>query len=200
MILKEYVDQLKNEYDYVIIDCMPSLGLMTINALACADSVIIPVQAAFLPAKGLTQLLQMVRKVQRQLNPSLKIEGVLFTMGLNTGVELSYLTEDEQNELLIAMSGIMLHHPSLSQAKRLKELHKGDRLTPLNIEAALMPERQKLDALVFSESKIRSFFPQGTAGSEIMDTIYVLLENWKNAGKGLASGMKCIDIALTKRL
>lgn len=61
-------------------DCMPSLGMLTFNDLAAADSVIIPVQAQYLPAKGLEQLLQTIGKVRRQINPKLKIDGILMTM------------------------------------------------------------------------------------------------------------------------
>ena len=79
-VLKQYLDSVKREYDYVILDCMPSLGMLTINALAAADSVLIPVQAQYLPAKGLEQLLQTIAKVRRQINPKLKIDGILLTM------------------------------------------------------------------------------------------------------------------------
>lgn len=79
-ILRSYVDILKNEYDYILIDCMPSLGMMTINALAAADTVLIPVQTAYLPVKGLEQLLTTIYKVKRQLNRKLEIEGILPTM------------------------------------------------------------------------------------------------------------------------
>ena len=65
---------------YSALDCMPSLGMMTINALACADSVLIPVQAAYLPVKGLQQLIKTISRVKKQLNPKLKIEGILLTM------------------------------------------------------------------------------------------------------------------------
>ena len=65
---------------YSALDCMPSLGMMTINALACADSVLIPVQAAYLPVKGLQQLIKTINRVKKQLNPKLKIEGILLTM------------------------------------------------------------------------------------------------------------------------
>ena len=80
MILREYIDQVREIYDYIIIDCMPSLGMLTINALACADSVLIPVQAAYLPVKGLQQLIKTIGRVKRQLNPRLKFEGILLTM------------------------------------------------------------------------------------------------------------------------
>ena len=73
-ILKQVLDSFKKEYDYVLLDCMPSLGMLTINALASADNVLIPVQAQYLSAKGLEQLLQTINKVRRQINPKLKIE------------------------------------------------------------------------------------------------------------------------------
>lgn len=79
-VLKSYIDEMKKNYDYILIDCMPSLGMLTINALVSADSVIIPVQAQYLPAKGVEQLLKTIFKVKKQLNTKLKIEGVLLTM------------------------------------------------------------------------------------------------------------------------
>lgn len=79
-VLRTYIDTVKEKYDYVLIDCAPSLGMLTINALAAADSVIIPVQAHYLPAKGMTQLLQTIARVRRQINPNLTIDGVLLTM------------------------------------------------------------------------------------------------------------------------
>ena len=79
-ILKNYIDSVKANYDYVLIDCTPSLGMLTINSLAAADEVIIPVQSHYLPAKGLEQLLTTVGKVKRHINPELKIGGILLTM------------------------------------------------------------------------------------------------------------------------
>ena len=79
-VLKQYLDTVKKEYDYILLDCMPSLGMLTVNTLAAADGVIIPVQAQYLSAKGMEQLLQTVGKVRRQINPKLKIAGVLLTM------------------------------------------------------------------------------------------------------------------------
>lgn len=78
--LKLYLSDLKKDYDYILIDCMPSLGMLTINALVAADSVIVPVQAQYLPLKGMTQLMKTIGKVQRQLNPELKIDGALLTL------------------------------------------------------------------------------------------------------------------------
>ena len=79
-VLKEYLKSVKKDYDFILLDCSPSLGMLTINAMAAADTLLIPVQASYLPAKGLEQLLQTVNKVRRQINPKLKIEGILLTM------------------------------------------------------------------------------------------------------------------------
>ena len=93
-ILKQVLDSAKREYDFILLDCMPSLGMLTINALAAADAALIPVQAQYLSAKGLEQLLQTVQKVRRQINPKLKIEGILLTMTdsrTNYGKQISNL-------------------------------------------------------------------------------------------------------------
>ena len=79
-ILKQYLDTMKDRYDYILLDGSPSLGMLTINMLSAADSVLIPVQAQYLSAKGLEQLLTTISKVKRQINPKLRIEGVLLTM------------------------------------------------------------------------------------------------------------------------
>ena len=79
-VLRSYIEIVRENYDYILIDCMPSLGMITINAFASADSILIPVQAAYLPVKGLQQLIKTVGKVKRQINPKLEIEGILLTM------------------------------------------------------------------------------------------------------------------------
>ena len=79
-VLKRAIEPLRRMYDVILIDCMPSLGMMTINALVAADSVIIPCEPSFLSVKGLDLLLHSISKVKRQINPDLKIEGVLMTM------------------------------------------------------------------------------------------------------------------------
>lgn len=78
--LRTYLEQIKDRYDYCILDCAPSLGMITLNALAAADSVIIPVAAQYLPAKGMTQLLKTVGRVKKYINPQLKVEGILLTL------------------------------------------------------------------------------------------------------------------------
>ena len=79
-VLRQYIEKVKPLYDYTIIDCAPSLDLLTINSLAAADSIIIPVVPRFLDAKGLELLLKSIAQIRRQINPSLSIEGILLTM------------------------------------------------------------------------------------------------------------------------
>ena len=79
-ILRNYLNEVKHNYDYIIIDCSPSLGMMTLNALSAADSVIIPVQAHYLPAKCMTQLMRTITKVKKHINPKLSIDGILLTL------------------------------------------------------------------------------------------------------------------------
>lgn len=96
-ILKRFLEPVKKDYDYVLLDCMPSLGMLTVNALAAADTTLIPVQANYLSAKGLEQLLQTINKVKRQINPKLRIEGILLTMvdsRTNYAKEISSLIRD----------------------------------------------------------------------------------------------------------
>lgn len=80
MVLKEYLDLLRDEYDYILIDCMPSLGMLTINAMSAADSVLIPMQPQFYAADGLMELLKVIKGIKQRFNPGLAIEGILFTM------------------------------------------------------------------------------------------------------------------------
>jgi len=80
LILREMLEPVRQEYDYILVDCLPSLGLLTVNALAAADKVIIPMQADFLAMKGLAQLLSTVIRVKDKINPNLEISGILFTM------------------------------------------------------------------------------------------------------------------------
>jgi chromosome partitioning protein len=79
-ILRQYLDTVRKHYTHILIDCQPSLGMLTVNALAAADRVLVSVQAEYLPAKGLEQLLQTISKVRRQINPKLQIYGILLTM------------------------------------------------------------------------------------------------------------------------
>jgi chromosome partitioning protein len=80
LVLRKALREVRDEYDFVLVDCPPSLGLLTLNTLAAADAVLIPIQCEFYALEGLSQLLNTVRLVQRNLNPRLQIEGVLLTM------------------------------------------------------------------------------------------------------------------------
>ncbi len=79
-VLKTALDKIKNDYDYILVDCPPSLGLITINALAAADSVIIPIQSEYYALEGLSQLMNTISLVRQHLNKGLKVEGVVLTM------------------------------------------------------------------------------------------------------------------------
>ena len=79
-LLKDKVEKLKSEYDYIIIDCPPSLNLLTINAMTTADTVLVPIQCEYYALEGLTQLMKTIDLIKERLNPKLEIEGVVFTM------------------------------------------------------------------------------------------------------------------------
>ena len=93
-LLKDAIKEIKNDYDYIIIDCPPSLGLLTLNALTAADQVIIPVQCEYFALEGLGQLLNTINIVKKHLNPDLKIGGVLLTM-FDTRLNLSHQVVEE---------------------------------------------------------------------------------------------------------
>ena len=78
-VMRQYLDKMRGQYEYILIDCIPSLGMITINALVAADYVLIPVESAYLPVKGLQQLIKTIGRVHRKLNPSLEILGILLT-------------------------------------------------------------------------------------------------------------------------
>ena len=83
-VLRQYVDQIKKDYDYVLLDCRPSLGMLVINALSASDYVLIPVQAEYFAAENMTELVNTVQNIKRQINPKLKIGGVFMTMANET--------------------------------------------------------------------------------------------------------------------
>lgn len=117
-VLKHYLDVVRPEYDYILIDCMSSLGMLTLNALAASDKVLIPVQAQYLSVKGLEQLLQTINKVRRQINPKLKIEGILLTM-----VEERTRNDREMWELIRETYGgkLKVYDTIIPRATRAKE-------------------------------------------------------------------------------
>ncbi len=96
-VLKSALEPIRRDYDFILVDCPPSLGLLTVNTLAAADPVLIPIQCEFYALQGLSQLLNSVRMVQRGLNPDLQIEGVLLTM-YDRRLNLSKQVADEATE------------------------------------------------------------------------------------------------------
>lgn len=103
-ILKEYIDMIRDRYDYILVDCSPNLGQLTLNALVAADEVIIPVQAAYLPIKGLEQLLKTISRVKRKMNPGFNIMGILITM-----VDYRTIYANEITEVLYQHYGNNIH-------------------------------------------------------------------------------------------
>ena len=99
-VLKEYLDLLKDEYDYILIDCMPSLGMLTINALSAADSVLIPVQPQYYAADGLMELLKVVKGIHQRFNPDLQIEGILYLRDAIDTVASQATSQEEFSRLL----------------------------------------------------------------------------------------------------
>ena len=98
-IMKECIKEIQDSYDYVLIDCPPSLGLVTLNALTAADTVLVPVQCEYFALEGMEQLFHTIGLVQNRLNPSLEIEGVVFTM-FDSRTNLSLEVVDEVKKVL----------------------------------------------------------------------------------------------------
>ena len=96
-VLRQYVDSVKRDYDYVLLDCRPSLGMLVINALAASDYVLIPVQADYLAAEDMTELVGTVQNIKRQINPKLKIGGVFLTMANETNFRKDIISAVKMN-------------------------------------------------------------------------------------------------------
>ena len=96
-VLQQYVDSVKRDYDYVLLDCRPSLGMLVINALSASDYVLIPVQADYLAAEDMTELIGTVQSIKRQINPKLKIGGVFLTMANETNFRRDIVTSVKEN-------------------------------------------------------------------------------------------------------
>ncbi|MCI8524726.1 MAG: AAA family ATPase, partial [Oscillospiraceae bacterium] len=96
-VLRQYVDSVKADYDYVLLDCRPSLGMLVVNALSAADYVLIPVQAEYLAAEDMTELVGTVQSIRRQINPRLKIGGVFLTMANETNFRREIVASVREN-------------------------------------------------------------------------------------------------------
>ena len=238
-VLRTYIEQQKDRYDYILIDCMPSLGMITINAFACADSILIPVQAAYLPVKGLEQLIKTIGKVKRQINPKLEIEDILPSekakayrmkydamkhqgskeggltlgelreaagesaktvqryiwisrlsdslldmvdakkIGIMQAVDLSFLSEDAQQWVLVAIqeTNVVI---TTQQSAMLKESDKKGELTFPMVRMMLEKEKTVERKVVIKTERINNYFPATYSREHIENIIYQLLENWKS--------------------
>lgn len=97
-LLKNYADQIRDKYEYIIIDCPPSLSMLTVNALTAADTVLVPIQCEFYALEGLTQLINTINLVKKRLNTNLELEGVVFTMyDARTNLSLQVVEEVKRN-------------------------------------------------------------------------------------------------------
>ena len=142
-VLKQYLDGVKSEYDYVLLDCRPSLGMLVINALSASDYVLIPVQADYLAAEDMTELVDTVQSIQRQINPKLKIGGVFLTMANETNFRKDIVKTVKENfgkhlpvlqtvipatvrlaEISTADKSIFLHEPRGRAAESYRNLVK----------------------------------------------------------------------------
>ncbi len=116
-IMRGVIGQVRDDYDYILIDCLPSLGLIALNALAAADSVIIPIQCEFFALDGLSKLLNTIRMVQSRLNPALGIEGFLLTMYDSRGKLANQVVEDVRTHFTtMAFDTIIARNVKLSEA------------------------------------------------------------------------------------
>ena len=111
-MLREYLQTVRKEYDHILLDTSPSLGMLTINALAAADQAIIPVETNYLSAKGLEQLLGTISRVRKQINPKLRIEGILLTMvdaRTNNAKEIGSLIRDTYGSKIKVYDTVIPH-------------------------------------------------------------------------------------------
>ena len=157
-MLKQVLDSARREYDYILLDCTPSLGMLTVNALAAADTTLIPVQAQYLSAKGLEQLLQTIQKVRRQINPKLKIEGILMTM---TDSRTNYGREIDALIRQVYGSKIRVFEQPISHSVRAAEISAGGRSIfahdPKGKVAAASRQEQKREQV--QQIPIEELFP-----------------------------------------
>lgn len=122
-VLKQYVDRIKQDYDYVLLDCRPSLGMLVINALSASDYVLIPVQAEYLAAEDMTELIGTVQSIKRQINPKLKIGGVFLTMANETNFRKDIVATVREN----FGKHLLVMHTVIPATVRLAEVSAADK-------------------------------------------------------------------------
>ena len=195
--LKNYLSQVKNRYDYVIIDCMPSLGMVTLNALSAADSVIIPVQAQYLPAKGMTQLVQTISKVKKYINPDIKIDGMLLTL-VDSRTNLAKSTVEAlranfgnqirmyRTQIPIAVKaaetsskGKSIYAYEPNSTIRMRKLFNEGNLTTEAIHAVMSEEKpNQKEKIVLRGDRVRQLIPKNIPVSQTEDFVCKALEHY----------------------
>lgn len=160
-ILRQYLDTVKSDYTHILVDCPPSLGMLTINSLAAANRVLIPVQSEYLPAKGLELLLQTVNKVKRQINPRLQIDGVLMTMvdsRTNFAKEISNLLRETYGRKIKVFRSEIPHSvrakETTAEGKSIFQHNPSGKIAEHHRTEKLIKKNQQLkDALLSSAAK-----------------------------------------------
>jgi len=159
-MMRKVVSKIRDDYDFIIIDCSPSLGLITINALTAADSVIIPVQCEYFALEGLGKLLNTIKIVQSRLNPSLDIEGILLTMfdnrlNLSRQVAEEVKTHFQQMvfETLINRNTKLGEAPSFGQTIMMHDLNSTGAVNYLNLAREIL-QKHEMTRLKNSEKQI----------------------------------------------
>ena len=200
LVLKQYIERMREEYDYILIDCMPSLGMLTINALASVDGVIIPVQAAYrmkmeamnhqgtsggISAKDIGKNANdSARQVYRYIRLTYLMNDLLNAVdrdviGLQVGVELSYLTVPEQ-EMVEEVHESTGKYPSLEQAKKIRQHREEKTLTKEIVRLLVIGERKKKTTVTLKQDEIKKYFPPEYDEQKIRTVICQLLEEWSN--------------------
>lgn len=175
--LRNYLSEVKDKYDYILIDCMPSLGMVTINALSAADSVIIPVQAQYLPAKGMTQLVQTISRVKKRINPGLKIDGMLVVLDSILNRITQNRAKGKQTFIFIDEIYLLFQHEY--SANFLFTLWKRVRKYGAYVYA------KTLDELRYKEEQIEKDKKDGIKAEARYTTLNDIYELWKDLKRGL---------------
>ena len=192
-MLKQVLDSAKREYDFILLDCTPSLGMLTVNALAAADTTLIPVQAQYLSAKGLEQLLQTVQKVRRQINPKLKIEGILLTMTdsrTNYGQQIDNLIRGAYGSKIKVFDQTIPRSVRAAEISAVgKSIFQHDPKGSIVVECgnALLKKGYKLkilNTINFSKSMHYNPFAYVHSEKDILKLVTTLMTNTKGEGSG----------------
>ncbi len=172
--LRNCLSSIKDDYDYILLDCQPSLGMLTINALASANSVIIPVQSEYFALRGMTDLFKIINKVRRQINPTLKIEGALLTLVYS---RTNLPKEIETQFAVLDCIECNVATPSHAQAIRLKKMSQEGTLTIDEIEDILSEEKpNQIPKMKFNADRIRNVLPKNVEEKKIEDFVVKAIE------------------------